>query len=81
MRLVSGVTTVEMIPVYRSIGCNWTVTILAMIGTVFVPAPYLFYYYGPRARSKSSFVTKDVNKSEPMGQKDQPWDKLLAFDF
>lgn len=72
--LVSGGTTVAMVPIYRSIGSNWTVTILAIIGAVFAPAPYLFYYYGAWVRSKSNFATKDVDEPEPMGKKDQPQD-------
>ena len=56
--VVSGGTTVAMIPIYRSIGIHWTLTWLALVGVVFTPAPFLFYRYGKAIRSRSRFAYK-----------------------
>ncbi|CAD6501079.1 BgTH12-06778 [Blumeria graminis f. sp. triticale] len=42
---------------FKSLGINWTATILGCIALVLVPVSILFYYFGAKIRSKSLFST------------------------
>lgn len=42
-------------PMYHNLGVNWATTILAFISLVLMPAPFLFWIYGPRIRASGRF--------------------------
>jgi hypothetical protein len=41
---------------FLNLGINWAATLLGGIALLLAPMPFLFYKYGPRIRSKSSFA-------------------------
>ena len=41
---------------FDNLGINWAATLLGGIALVLAPIPFLFYKYGARIRSKSSFA-------------------------
>jgi DHA1 family multidrug resistance protein-like MFS transporter len=41
---------------FLNLGTNWAATLLGGIALLLVPIPFLFYKYGPRIRTKSSFA-------------------------
>ncbi|KAI0295149.1 major facilitator superfamily domain-containing protein [Multifurca ochricompacta] len=41
---------------FVNLGTNWAATLLGGIALLLAPMPFLFYKYGPRIRSKSSFA-------------------------
>ncbi|KAJ2916645.1 hypothetical protein MD484_g3772, partial [Candolleomyces efflorescens] len=45
--------TVQM---FNNLGINWACTLIGLVMLLFVPAPFLFYRFGPRIREKSSFA-------------------------
>ncbi|KAF8960814.1 MFS polyamine transporter [Flammula alnicola] len=45
--------TVQM---FTNLGVNWACTLLGLVALLFVPAPFLFYKYGPRIRMHSKFA-------------------------
>ncbi|KZP13990.1 MFS polyamine transporter [Athelia psychrophila] len=45
--------TVQM---YERLGVNWASTLIACIGLLLTPGPFLFYKYGPRIRAGSTFA-------------------------
>ncbi|KAF5313645.1 hypothetical protein D9611_010182 [Ephemerocybe angulata] len=45
--------TVQM---FHNLGVNWACTLIGLLMLLFVPAPFLFYKYGPKIRSKSKFA-------------------------
>ena len=51
--LISGGLTVAGIPLYENVGTHWTLTIMAVIGCLLAPIPYLLYRYGPWVRKHS----------------------------
>ncbi|KAL4895269.1 major facilitator superfamily domain-containing protein [Aspergillus ambiguus] len=51
--LVAGGMTVAGAPIYRSIGVQYTLTILGAISAVMAMIPYLLYFYGPSIRKFS----------------------------
>ena len=53
--LVSGGLTVAGVPFYENVGSHWTLTILGVIATMLMPAPYLLYKWGPTIRKKSKY--------------------------
>ncbi|KAG0153128.1 hypothetical protein PDIDSM_4978 [Penicillium digitatum] len=54
--VVAGGMTVAGGPIYRSIGVQYTLTILGAISTVMATIPYLLYVYGPTLRRYSKFA-------------------------
>lgn len=42
-------------PFYHNLGVAWSLTVLGAIATVFLPVPYVLYYYGPVVRSWSRY--------------------------
>ena len=58
--VVAGGITVAGGPIYRSIGVQYTLTILGAISAAMTPVPYLLYKYGPRIRKHSRYA---VNSS------------------
>ena len=44
-------------PMYHNLGIAWASTLLAVLGCVFVPVPFMFYFFGDRIRlaSKNAF--------------------------
>lgn len=59
--VVAGGMTIAGAPIYRSIGVQYTLTIMGALSAVMTPVPYLFYVYGPRIRKKSKYAV-DVDK-------------------
>ncbi|CAI7592296.1 unnamed protein product [Penicillium bialowiezense] len=53
---VAGGITVAGGPIYRSIGVQYTLTILGAISAAMTPVPYLLYKYGPRIRKHSKYA-------------------------
>ena len=45
-------------PMYHNLGTAWASTLLAIIGCVFVPVPFLFYFFGDRIRLASKYALK-----------------------
>jgi MFS transporter, DHA1 family, multidrug resistance protein len=41
---------------FLNLGINWAATLLGGIALLLAPIPFLFYKYGPRIRTKSSFA-------------------------
>jgi MFS transporter, DHA1 family, multidrug resistance protein len=41
---------------FLNLGINWAATLLGGIALLLAPMPFLFYKYGPRIRTKSSFA-------------------------
>lgn len=54
--LVSGAANLLSRPVYGGIGVQWTSTLLGCLALALVPAPLVFYKYGPHIREKSAFA-------------------------
>lgn len=44
---------------YENLGIQWASTLLGILGAVFVPVPFLFYFYGDRIRGASGHALKD----------------------
>ncbi|TFK23326.1 MFS general substrate transporter [Coprinopsis marcescibilis] len=44
------------IHMFTRLGINWACTLIALLALFFVPAPFLFYKYGPLIRTKSKFA-------------------------
>lgn len=45
-----------------NLNVGWGNTLLALVATIFLSAPYLFYKYGPWIRSKSRFARHQAAK-------------------
>ena len=45
-------------PMYHNLGTAWASTLLAVLGCVFVPVPFLFYFFGDRIRLASKHALK-----------------------
>ncbi|KAI5370717.1 Putative major facilitator superfamily, MFS transporter superfamily [Septoria linicola] len=41
---------------FNGIGINWGMTLLGILSALFIPMPFLFYFYGKRIRAKSKFA-------------------------
>ncbi|KAM0792068.1 hypothetical protein ACM66B_004773 [Microbotryomycetes sp. NB124-2] len=41
---------------YTNLGVNWATTLIALIGLVIAPSPFIFYRYGARIRGASRFA-------------------------
>ena len=54
--VASGVMAVVGIPMYENLGVHWTLTLMACLGAVMAPVPYIFYRYGPAIRAKSRYA-------------------------
>lgn len=59
--VVAGGMTIAGAPIYRSIGVQYTLTIMGALSAAMTPVPYLFYVYGPRIRKKSKYAV-DADK-------------------
>ena len=56
--VAAGASVPASIPLYRALGVEWTLTMLACISLVLTPLPFLFYRYGHRIRKRSRNATK-----------------------
>ncbi|CAI7623258.1 unnamed protein product [Penicillium manginii] len=54
--IVAGGITVAGGPIYRSIGVQYTLSILGSISAVMTCVPYLLYIYGPQIRKHSKYA-------------------------
>ena len=53
-------------PMYHNLGTAWASTLLAVLGCIFVPVPFLFYFLGDRIRMASKYALKVPCK--PLGR-------------
>jgi hypothetical protein len=54
--VVAGGMTVAGVPIYRSIGVQYTLTILGSISGLMAFIPYLLFIYGPKIRKYSKYA-------------------------
>lgn len=54
--VVAGGVTIAGGPIYRSIGVQYTLTILGSLSAVMTAVPYLLYVYGARIRKRSKYA-------------------------
>lgn len=47
---------------FSKLGVGWGNSVLALVAIIFLPAPYLFYIYGPWLRARSKFAKGQVAK-------------------
>ncbi len=43
--------------VYKALGIGWATSLLGFASLVMLPIPWIFFKWGPKIRSKSSYVT------------------------
>ncbi|KAF2085505.1 MFS general substrate transporter [Saccharata proteae CBS 121410] len=48
---------VASLPMFEGIGTHWTLTLVGIIAALLVPAPYIFYKYGAKVRSRSEYAS------------------------
>lgn len=48
---------------FDKLGIGWGNSILALVAIAFLPAPYLFYMYGPWLRARSKFAKGQTAKA------------------
>jgi hypothetical protein len=53
--LVAGAFPLFVWPMYQNIGVDWGSTIFACISVLLLPAPFLFFKWGPRIRARGDF--------------------------
>lgn len=57
IRYVAAGAMVEVAdPMYKNLGVQWTLTILAALSVIMVPVPYLFWWHGALIRSWSKYA-------------------------
>ncbi|KAI1767008.1 MFS general substrate transporter [Hypoxylon sp. FL1150] len=54
--LVAGAFVMAARPMYEGIGTHWTMTILGCVAVALLPAPWVFWRYGERLRSRSPYA-------------------------
>lgn len=52
----AGLMAEAAIPLYKHAGTGWTLSIIGILSLLMTPVPYILYKYGPRLRSRSSFI-------------------------
>ncbi|WWC92617.1 uncharacterized protein L201_007576 [Kwoniella dendrophila CBS 6074] len=52
------------IDIYNKLGIRWAGSLMAFLGLLFVPAPFIFYYYGSKLRRMS----KAAREADDLGQ-------------
>ena len=45
---------------YTRLGVGWASSLLGFLSIVFIPIPYVLYYYGERIRSRSKMARHDL---------------------
>lgn len=65
---------------FHNLGVQWATTLLALLATLLVPVPILFYYYGERIRAKSSFAVDDPSAPPAPKNKKQDIDQESSSD-
>lgn len=53
---MSGVFPLFGLQMYEGMGIHWATTLLALVGCVMIPVPFILYKYGPYLRSKSAYT-------------------------
>lgn len=48
---------------FGKLGIGWGNSVLALVAIAFLPAPYLFYIYGPWLRARSNFAKGQTAKA------------------
>lgn len=48
---------------FDKLGIGWGNSVLALVAFAFLPAPYLFYMYGPWLRARSKFAKGQTAKA------------------
>ena len=54
-------------PMYHNLGVPWATSLLAFIALAMMPVPVLFYIYGKKIRSMSSFNPQKLMGGPPAG--------------
>ncbi|KAJ6550968.1 hypothetical protein DFH09DRAFT_1168007, partial [Mycena vulgaris] len=54
--LVAAAFPLFTVQMFHKLGVNWTATLLAGVGLLLAPMPFLFYKYGARIRAGSKFA-------------------------
>ncbi|GMM34481.1 Yhk8 protein [Saccharomycopsis crataegensis] len=62
--LMAGIFPLFGYYVYRGLGVNWASFLMAMVGVVMMPMPFVFERYGPYLRSKSPYAWVDDDNDE-----------------
>jgi DHA1 family multidrug resistance protein-like MFS transporter len=57
--LVAGGMVMAARPMYEGIGVHWTMTLLACIAAILAPAPFIFWKYGHKLRTRSKYAKGD----------------------
>lgn len=53
--LAAGAFPLFVWPMYREIGIDWGSTIFGSVSVLLLPAPFLFFRWGPRIRARGVF--------------------------
>lgn len=54
---------------FKGMGVNWAGTMLGCVALLLVPIPVVFYKYGARIRSKSSFAPTNIGPNDTASRK------------
>ncbi|KAI9825539.1 MAG: hypothetical protein M1819_000531 [Sarea resinae] len=63
--LASGAINMISRPMYNGIGVHWTATLLGCLALLLMPAPLVFYHFGPTIRRKSTFANRYSRPGNP----------------
>ncbi|CAG8028420.1 unnamed protein product [Penicillium nalgiovense] len=56
--MLSGGMVMALMPMYKTIGVIWSLTIIAIVAAVMAPVPYAFYWWGLVVRRWSRHAYK-----------------------
>lgn len=60
----AGAMQVVSIPMYRSLGVHWSLTLLGCLAAIMTPIPYVFYFFGARIRGEEKVCRDKVSEKE-----------------
>jgi hypothetical protein len=52
---------------YNKLGAAWATSILGFMSVALAPLPFVFYYFGPRIRARSTFHQRTIQEEEKAG--------------
>lgn len=61
---------------FEGMGINYALTLLGAVAALFIPMPFIFYFYGKRIRAKSKFapapdIQRDKRRDEESRGRDE----------
>lgn len=56
---------------FHNLGVDWAGSLLGFLAIAFMPIPLLFYIYGEKLRSLSSYAPTDMGKSKENDEKEE----------